>query len=474
MQRHDPTRQLDAVLRADLESFIAKCFHHIAPAQELSRAWYLRALAWRLQQCMTGEIRRLIITMPPRYLKSICASVAFPAYVLGHDPTKRIVCASYSGELSAKLARDSRAVMSSAWYARLFPNTRLSSEKNAESDFMTTERGYRLSTSVGGTLTGRGGNLIIIDDAMKPDDAQSEVRRAGVNAWFDNTLYSRLDNKKTDVMIVIMQRLHLEDLVGHICGKDEGWTHLDLPAVAEIDEDIPIGPRTFYRRTTGEPLDANREPLTILDGVKRSMGSFNFSAQYQQRPVPPDGELIKWEWLKPYDAVPTGPHRVIQSWDTASKCGELNDYSVCTTWAIQNHNYYVLDVFRRKLQYPELRRAVIDQQKRWNARAILIEDKSSGTALVQDFRSTGLGQAGYPIAIEPEGDKITRAATQSVAIEAGRVFIPRRADWLNDLRMEIIQFPHGRHDDQVDSISQFLKWAERPSQQMVKMKLGGF
>lgn len=226
MQRHDPTRQLDAVLRADLESFIAKCFHHIAPAQELSRAWYLRALAWRLQQCMTGEIRRLIITMPPRYLKSICASVAFPAFVLGHDPTKRIVCASYSGELSAKLARDSRAVMSSAWYARLFPNTRLSSEKNAESDFMTTERGYRLSTSVGGTLTGRGGNLIIIDDAMKPDDAQSEVRRAEVNAWFDKTLYSRFDNKKTDVMIVIMQRLHLEDLVGHICAKDEGWTHL--------------------------------------------------------------------------------------------------------------------------------------------------------------------------------------------------------------------------------------------------------
>jgi predicted phage terminase large subunit-like protein len=183
---------------------------------------------------------------------------------------------------------------------------------------------------------------------------------------------------------------------------------------------------------------------------------------------------MRGELLQPWDTVPPRHDCVNQSWDTASKCGELNDYYVCTTWAIQNHRYHLLDVFPRKLQYLELRRAVIDQQKRWNARAIPVEDKSSGTALVQDFRNGGLGQGGRPIAIEPEGDKITRAATQSVAIEAGRVFIPRRADWPNNLRMAIIQFPNGRHDDQVDSISQFLKWAERPSQGVIKKRKSGF
>ena len=472
MNPNDAQRMLEAILRRDFESFIAKCFHHTSPAQRLSRASYLKAIAWHLEQCRAGNVRRLIISMPPRYLKSISASVAFPAFIFGHDPTARVVCASYSGELSAKHARDSRAVMGADWYGRLFPRTRLSSQRTAEHDFMTTERGYRMSTSVGGTLTGRGGNWVILDDPQKPDEAMSEARRGSVTSWFDNTLYSRLDNKTTDVMIVIMQRLHPDDLIGHILAKEEGWVHLNLAAIAEIDEHIPIGPGTFWHRRVGDLLDPIREPLHVLDQIKQSMGSANFAAQYQQQPTPPEGELIKWAWFKSYEAAPRNG-RIIQSWDTASKAGELNDYSVCTTWMIAGYDYYLLDVFRGKLQYPDLRRAVIDQQHRWNSTVILIEDKASGMALAQDFRGSELRQAGYPIRIEPEADKITRASAQSNKIEAGRVFLPRSAPWLNDLRVEILQFPYGRHDDQVDSITQFLKWASKPPMQAYKVKLGG-
>lgn len=468
--------QLQAVLRRDLMSFAIKTFDHVAPAQRFSRSWHQDAIAWHLEQARLGRIRRLIITLPPRHAKSIMASIAFPAFVLGHDPTARVVCVSYSADLAAKLARDCRSVMSSPWYRTTFPGAILSRERNAELDFMTTKRGYRLSTSVGGSLTGRGGNVIIVDDPMKPDEAMSDTRRASACEWFDNTVYSRLDDKQTDVIVLIMQRLHLDDLVGHVLATGEPWVHLNLPAIAEFDQSVPIGPDRTYLRRAGELLHPEREPLHILEEMKRSIGSYHFAAQYQQTPVPVEGELMRWEWFRRYQTAPARVHhnQVVQSWDTASKAGELNDYSVCTTWLIQNQTFYLLDVFRDRLLYPSLRRAVIEQAQRYRPCAVLIEDKASGMALAQDFRPGDLGPAGMPIAIEPEADKITRAAAQSIAIESGQVFLPERADWLEDLRAELVQFPHGRFDDQIDSISQFLKWARQPRLTGIRLaKLSG-
>ena len=181
--------------------------------------------------------------MPPRSLKSICASVALPAWLLGHDPTRRIICASYAQELSVKLANDFRLVVTSDWYRRLFPHTRLDPQKNTETEVVTTARGYRLATSVGGVLTGRGADLIVIDDPMKPQDALSDTKRQAVQQWFDTTLLSRLDDQARGAILLVMQRLHVEDLAGHVLAKD-GWAHLDLPAIAEAAADIPIGTRT--------------------------------------------------------------------------------------------------------------------------------------------------------------------------------------------------------------------------------------
>lgn len=466
-------RALNLALRYDLETFIHRAFQTLAPAQQFLMNWHIRAMAWHLEQCATGRIKRLLITLPPRHLKSICASDAFPAWVLGHDPTKRIICASYSAELAAKHARDCRAIMESAWYRSVFPQTRLSREKNAEMDFMTTRHGYRYATSVGGSLTGRGASIIINDDLIKAEDAMSDLKRAAVNEWYDRTLYSRLDSKRDDVIMLVMQRLHVEDLAGYVLAKGP-WIHLNLPAIAEEEQRIQIGADQFHCRRVGDLLHAERESKADLDLIKATIGSFNWSAQYQQRPVPLEGEIIKWEWFPFYDEFPSPLRgdRIVQSWDTASTAGELSDYSVCMTFLVRGAQYFLLDVLREKLNYPELRRRIIDHAVESRADTVIIEDKGSGTSLIQDLRGDS-GGAPKPIAFQPDGDKISRMNAQSAKIEGKQVLLPRKAKWLDELRAELMQFPYGRYDDQVDCLSQFLNWVSpKPRCRAIVMDLG--
>lgn len=463
-----------ALLRRAPEAFVIKCFNYLAPSQKLTLNWHIQAMAWHLEQVRLGNIRRLIINLPPRHLKSVVASVAFPAFVLGHDPAKRIICASYGNDLSEKLALDCRRIMTSVWYRELFPGTKISREKNSVTDFITTKGGNRLATSTGGVLTGRGGSLIIIDDPMKADDAMSDTKRKGVCEWFDNTLYTRLDDKRNDAIVVVMQRLHQEDLVGHLLAKGEQWVVLNLSSIAEIEQTIQIGAGRFHHRRVGDLLQPAREPMSVLDDLKRTLGNFSFSAQYQQAPIPVDGEIFKWSWFKFYEEEPArAGGQIIQSWDTASKSGELNDYSVCTTWLIRDNLYYLLDVFRKRLGFPDLRQAVVEQRDRWKPSAVLIEDKASGMALIQDLRRPDPRGTVHTIAIEPEGDKLTRASAQSLAAEAGQIYLPRSAPWLADFRTEIAQFPNGSFDDQIDSMTQFLGWQRRPRMGAYKVKLGG-
>ena len=455
---------LDLKTRNDLKTFIHRTFKTVAPGQTYYGNWHIDAMAYLLECCATGNIKRLLITLPPRHLKSICASVAFPAWLLGHDPSKRIICASYTADLASKHAGDCRAVMEADWYRRIFLYTRIRRDKNAEMDFKTTHHGYRYATSVGGTLTGRGGNILIIDDPLKSDDALSDAKRSAVNEWYDGTLYSRLDDRRKDVIIVIMQRLHLEDLAGHIL-QQEPWAHLNLPAIAEIDEQIAIGPDKTYYRKVGDLLDPIREPQEVLDRLKLTLRSFKFSAQYQQRPVPVEGEIIKWPWFRYNDALPSpeSGDQIVQSWDTAYKADELSDYSVCTTWLVRGNEYNLLHILREKLLYPDLKKRVIAHARNYNTDVMLVENKGSGMALVDDLRRESAESMPIPIAVDPESDKVTRMATQAAKIEAGQVFLPRSAAWLDEFKSELLQFPHGRHDDQVDSLSQFLAWVGRRS-----------
>jgi predicted phage terminase large subunit-like protein len=455
--------ELRATLRADFYTFMTRCYAELNPRMPFLPNGHIEVLAAKLQSAKEGRIKRLIICIPPRHLKSLAASIALPVWVLGHDPTAAIINVTYGQDLSDKFARDSRAIMQSSWYQRAFP-ARLLTPRAPLQELVTTKGGFRLATSIGGVLTGRGADMIIIDDPLKPSDATSDSRRAAVNEWYDGTLYSRLNDKANGTIIIIMQRLHEDDLVGYVL-KQEGWELVSFPAIAETDEEYEVetvfGKRRFTRQA-GTPLHPERESLATLEQIRATIGTYNFAGQYQQTPAPAGGGLVREAWFKYYspNERPESFDQIIQSWDTANSPSELADYSVCTTWGLKGPNLYLINVLRRKLPYPDLKRAVREQNDLFNPAVILIEDKASGTQLIQELIGSGLSQV---TPYKPDGDKIMRLHAQTATIENGFVYLPREAYWLAEYLHELTVFPNGRYDDQVDSTSQALAWVKQSS-----------
>ena len=455
--------EYEMILRRDFASFIERSFYEVNPGKKLLMADYINLMASKLEACRQGKIRRLIICVPPRYLKSHCVTVAFVAWLLGHRPATQIICASYAQPLASKHALECRTLMLSPFYRKLF-RTRLSPDKQAVDDFMTTDQGFRMATSVGGILTGRGADFIIIDDPLKAEEGLSETQRTNSNRWFDNTLRSRLNDKTNGCIIIVMQRLHQDDLVGHVL-EQEKWDVLSLPAIAEKDEEYliesPLGSYRYCRRV-GEALHPERESLAGLAVMRETMGTYDFTAQYQQNPEPQGGAMVKKEWLRYYVPAerPARFDRVIQSWDSANKAGELNDYSVCTTWGEKDKHFYLLHVLRKRMEYPDLKRAVKEQAQIYKPAAVLIEDKASGTQLIQELTVEGV--SGITRYEPPACDKIMRLHGQTAAFENGLVLLPSEAHWLVDYVHELTTFPGSKHDDQIDSTTQALDWMRKP------------
>jgi predicted phage terminase large subunit-like protein len=461
-------REYAALVRNDFLAFIHRSFLELNPTTEFKYNWHLEVIAHELEQVRRGIFKYLAINIGPRSLKSHCVSLAFVAWLLGHDPSAQIICASYAQDLSNKLASDCRTLMMSQMYKEIF-NTRLVSQRPSVQELITTQKGFRLATSVGGVLTGRGADYLIIDDPLKPEEALSETQRQNVNDWFDHTLLTRLNDKREGRIIVIMQRLHEDDLMGHLL-RDKEWRVLRFPAIADCDEDYtiqnPLGHPITFRRREGSLLHPEREDRATLNALAARMGSYNFAGQYQQSPSPLGGGLIKESWFRTYSPVelPKTFDVIFQSWDTANKPTELSDYSVCTTWGRLKQNLFLLDVYRRRVDYPTLKRAVVEQAKRWQARVTIIEDKASGTQLIQDLIHDGVpGIRRYEP--PPGEDKIMRMHSSSSTIENGFVYLPEKAEWLAEYLHEFRLFPRGRHDDQVDSTSQALDWVRQLFQQ---------
>jgi predicted phage terminase large subunit-like protein len=296
---------------------------------------------------------------------------------------------------------------------------------------------------------------LIIDDPMKPEEAASDVRRQFANEWFSQSIVPRLDDKQRGRIILIMQRLHKEDMTGYVLARGD-WTHVSLPAIAQEDElheiATPFG-LIRHRRREGEALHPDREPLDELAKLRIAMGSAFFSAQYLQMPTPPGGGLVKIDWFPRFD-LEHSPlfDRIVQSWDTAVSSKDLSSYSVCTSWGLAARKAYLIHVYRNRLEYPDLRRAVVAQARVFSAGTVLIEDAASGASLLQDLRTELSAVRGC----KPTGDKIMRMNAQTAHIENCVVYLPREAPWLPDLVHELTMFPKGRYADQVDSISQAL------------------
>jgi len=452
------------ILRRDLMSFIERSFYELNPGKKLIPNAHIEVLASMLERCRKGEIKRLIVTLPPRSLKSHTVSVAFVAWLLAHDPTAQIICVSYNQNLAEKHSRDTRTLMTRPFYQQHSPGTQLSSEKQSVDDFMTTQQGFRMATSIEGPLTGRGGDFIIIDDPIKPEDAMSKANLKKVNEWYNNTLLSRLNNKLTGCIIIVMQRLHQDDLVGHVLAQED-WTVLSFPAIAETETvhriESPLGKRE-YRRSVGDILDPQRESRVSLENTRQYIGTYNFMCQYQQNPIPIGGAMVEPDWFKYYQNTAPLPKFafILQSWDTANKSGELNDYSVCTTWGVFNGDYYLLDVYRQRVNFPELKRAVKDQVAKFRSNEIVIEDKASGTQLIQDLKLEGAYNI-KPYAPPPSTDKIMRLHAQTAIFESGRVILPNEAPWLTEYVRELTSFPGSKYDDQVDSTTQALDYLQK-------------
>lgn len=459
---------LHTAARTDFEIFVDLVFHHVSPDRALVRGWYLSAMARALMDVAEGDCRRLQITIPPRHLKSIMAAVALPAWLLGRRPQTRIICASYGQDLSAALSRSFRKVMQSTWYAEVFPETAASIVRDTETDLALRQGGYRYATAVGGTVTGLGADLIIIDDLMKAQDASFPEARAKAQRFVDETLLTRLDDKKTGAVIAIQQRLHEDDVSAHLTAKG-GYRHVDLPAFAIRDEIIPLTRGRVHARRIGDVLNPGREPREVLDRMRADMGNRAFEAQYQQNPTPAEGDHLQWDRVQFYDAAPerTRLNKVVHSWDVASSTEPNADFSVGTVWGHDGKAWLLLDVIRVKLAYADLLTRVRLERKRWRADQIIVERSSVGPVLLddlaRDMRCVSEPEHHAPWCARLGADaRLPKAERFFGSIErlySGAAMLPRQAPWLDDLRRELMTFPAGKHDDQVDSVSQFLNWA---------------
>lgn len=450
-------RLVQAILRNNFSTFVAKSFFTVSPGTEYQHNWHISLIAEKLKQIEERKITRLIINIPPRNLKSICVSVAWSAWLMGHNPSTKIMTASYSQALSNKHSQDCRLLMSKSWYKELFPKTNINKGENQKSKFVTSKRGFRFATSTGGTATGEGGDYLIIDDPQNPNKINSKKYRQSTIEWFEQTFISRLNNKKTGAIVIVMQRLHEEDLCGYLLkNKRDQWDLLKLPAIYE--QPTSFTEPYLIVKEPGSVLHEEREDLTALNRLKSELGEYNFAAQYQQNPVSSKGNMVKKLWLKYFLPHENNKfNQIIQSWDTAIKAKDNSDYSVGITIGINNNGYYLLDVHRIRAEYPELITALQKFSDKWKPQVILIEDKASGQSLIQSLKPI----IKIPIIpIRPKFDKVTRFAAHTPLFEAGRIFLDHEANWRVPLEQELLSFPKSSHDDQVDSLSQALNYLQ--------------
>lgn len=448
-----------------LYSFVKQSWHVVEPSVPFIASWHIEEICHHLEAVTLGEIRKLLINIPPRHSKSTIVSVMWPMWEWLHNPAHKYLCASYSGNLSTRDNLKARRLVQSPWYQKRWGHLfQLSGDQNAKQRFENNKTGYRLATSVGGTATGEGGSRLLLDDPHSAQDAQSDTIRETALEWFDTVWSTRLNDPKRDAMVTIMQRLHHKDTSGHILEDIGGWEHLVIPAewdgVRRITSLGPYDPRTVE----GELICPERFGKKEIAELKRSLGSYGTAGQLQQMPVPQEGAIFALRWFNDrYDTPPDRSKftRVVQSWDTAKKDDELNDFSVCTTWGETANGFYLLDVMRARLIFPDLLRTAKAMYDKWIPSAVLIEDAASGTSLIQQLRRDTIMPV---IPIGTRGlSKEVRAAAVSPMVEAGRVILPQRAEWLIDFEQELGLFPVGEHDDQVDSFTQFLNWAAQPA-----------
>lgn len=392
----DPAALLRQVRREQAErnlpEFIRQAWSVIEPGTTFIDNWHIDCIGEYLDAVNRGQITRLIVNMPPRHMKSLEITVCYPAWTWVKHPERRFIKVSYSDNLSRKHNVLTRDIIQSPWYAANWGDRfSLKDDVNRQNEFKNNHQGLMFSTSVGGALTGEGGDCIILDDPQNPLQANSETEREATIAFFKNTLQSRLNDPKTGVFIIVMQRLHEKDLTGHILAEDLGYTHLCLPAEAPQRTIIafPVSGREVIREE-GDILNPQRFDKETLASLKKSMGSLQYAGQYEQTPAPADGLIFKREWLQNFFDPKAAPHQsmLIQSWDMAFTKSEGSAKVAGYIVGRSGADIYIWDLINEKMTFTESVAAVRTLTGKWpKARAKVIENKANGPAIVDLLKS---------------------------------------------------------------------------------------
>jgi predicted phage terminase large subunit-like protein len=451
-------------LKRYLAPFIEQVVHTVSPEADYIHNWHIDLIAQYLLACQKGDIKRLIINIPPRHLKSISVNVAFPAWLLGHNPGEQIMCASYSQDLSFKHAQDCRLVMQQQWYKDLFPETQIVEDQNTKRKFITSARGHRIATSVGGTATGEGAQYLIVDDPVSAKQGESTAFRESANVWFDQTFSTRLNDKRTGCIIVIMQRLHEEDLTGHLLAKG-GWEHLCLPMIAECDQKLSKGYINVDRKT-GDLLQPTRIDNEEIARIKNEVGSYAFSGQYQQRPSPEGGGEFRTEWLMYYDALTPGTLNYYIFVDPANTKGKDSDYTAMVVMgAGGDRNLYLVDIIRDRLNVREREDKLFELHAKYKPKSVVYE--KYGMQCDADWLRKAMDDRNYRFHIQEVGGKVSKEdrIRRLISYFADRkIFMPKvlyktnyknqAVDVINEFVVqEYSTFPVGLHDDLLDAMS---------------------
>jgi len=448
------------VCSRSLSAFVRLAWHVVEPSQKYVHGWHIDFICEHLEAVTRGEINRLLINVPPGTMKSLLVSVFWPAWEWGAcgKPATRYVSASHSQDFAIRDTLKMRRLVSSEWYQERWP-VPMTKDQNEKTKFENKSTGFRQAMAMS-SLTGTRGDRVIIDDPHSIEGAISNADRVRTLRVMRETVPNRLTNPDKSAIVVVMQRIHDDDVSGMLLSEDHGYTHVMLPMEFEPARRCVTAFGSDPRADDGDLLFPARFPLEVIDRDKKMMGSYAVAGQFQQRPSPRGGGIIRGEWFGRYSILPTIKHRHIFA-DTAQKTKEHNDYSVFQCWGMgDNGKLYLIDQIRGKWEAPELLRRARDFWGKWSergAKKIMIEDKSSGTGLIQQLKT----HYRIPVfGIQRAVDKLTRVQDALPHIECGNVMLPSDAPWVSDFIAECEAFTADNshaHDDQIDPMCDAIK-----------------
>lgn len=451
--------------RQRLYPFLLGAWQQLQPNREFSPNWHLEYLAEYLELVKSGEIKKLLINIQPRSLKSFLSSVCFPCWWWIDAPHLRFLCLSYASRLANDHSQLRRDLIKTDWYRRIGNNLTLKGDKDRISEFANHCRGEQLARGFDSSgVTGAGGDVLLIDDPNDPIKVESDAIRSETTRKFKDYSVGRRNDPKNTPVIVIQQRTHQNDVSGFILKElaDE-YVKIVIPTRSPIRVEIrsPKDGRLLKTREPGELMHPERFGEKEDAEALKTLGAYLYASRHQQDPVALTGQLLDLQQFRRYRHLPHRFELVVQTWDTASKAGDNNNPWSCLTIGVFEDEFYILDALIKRMEFPEGKRNAFNLALRDEPDYILIEDKSTGQSLIQEFQlgveSVDGKRKFNVIPLTPCQDKYTRMSVEAGAVESSRVWLPEYADWLPDLELSFSQFPHGINDP-VDALSQFLRW----------------